>query len=93
MNERLHAERIVRGTHRRRLHDLRWADLPDGAFVLVGETPALVAGGQVVEWTRDGYRSRRPRPVRGSARVLTPPASVAALRAGYPVQVDDGARG
>jgi hypothetical protein len=93
MNERLHAERIVRGTHRRRQHDLRWADLPDGAFVLLGETPALVFGGHVVEWTREGYRGRRARPVRGTARVLTPPATVAALRAGYPVQVDDSARG
>jgi hypothetical protein len=93
MNERLHAERIVRGTHRRRLHDLRWADLPDGAFVLLGGTPALVAGGHLVEWALEGYRGRRPRPVRGTARVVTPPATVAALRAGYPVQVDDGARG
>jgi hypothetical protein len=93
MNARLHAERIVRGTHRRRLHDLRWANLPDGAFVLLGETPALVVGGHVVEWTREGYGGRRARPVRGTARVLTPPATVAALRAGYPIQVDDTARG
>jgi hypothetical protein len=33
MNRQLHGERIVRGTHRRRLHRLPWADLPDGAFV------------------------------------------------------------
>jgi hypothetical protein len=93
MNERLHAERVVRGTRRRRLHDLPWGDLPDGAFVLLGGTPAVVAGGQVVEWTHEGYRGRRPRPARGAACVLTPPATVAALRAGYPVQVDDAARG
>src|SRR4029077_20015955 len=28
MNRQLHGERIVRGTHRRRLHRLPWADLP-----------------------------------------------------------------
>jgi len=92
MNRRLHGERIERGTHRRRLHDLRWADLPDGAFVLVDDAPAVVAGDALVEWTREGYRDRRARPARGTARVITPPASVAALSAGYPVQIDDGAR-
>ena len=52
MNRQLHGERIVRGTHRRRLHAMSWNDLPDGAFVL-RETgaPALVLGGTLVEWT------------------------------------------
>ena len=39
MNRQLHGERIVRGTHRRRLHELPWADLPDGAFVLLDGSP------------------------------------------------------
>jgi hypothetical protein len=92
MNERLHGERIVRGTHRRRVHDLPWMDLPAGAFVLLGTTPAVVTGGHLVEWTHGGYGARRPRPARGTARVLTPPATVAALRAGYRIQIDDAAR-
>ena len=91
MNHVLHGERIVRGTHRRRLHDLPVADLPDGAFVLL-ETPHLVLGGELVEWTREGYGARRPRPVRGTVAVITPPCTVAVLRAGYPVQVDAARR-
>lgn len=93
MNQQLHAERIVRGTHRRRLHELPWADLPDGAFVLLDESPAAVIGDQLIEWTREGYRDRRARPTRGTATVITPPSTVAALRAGYPVQIDDSIRG
>ena len=86
MNRRLHAERLVRGTHRRRLHRLPWADLPDGAFVRTGR-PALVLGDTLVDWTTDGYGARRPRPRSGDAEVITPPASIAVLRAGYPVQI------
>jgi hypothetical protein len=92
MNRRLHGERIVRGTHRRRLHELPWDDLPDGTFVVTGDRPALVAGAELVEWTTDGYGERRRRPRRGTATVITPPASVAVLRAGYPLQIDDAAR-
>ena len=92
MNRRLHAERIVRGTHRRRLHALPWRDLPDGTFVLAGGTPALILGGELVEWTRAGYGTRRARPARGEAEVITPPSTVAVLRAGYPVQIDASAR-
>jgi hypothetical protein len=92
MNGRLHGERIFRGTHRRRFHQLPWTELPDGAFVLVDETPALVLGDALSEWTREGYGARRARPGRGTARVITPPSSLAVLRAGYPVQIDAGAR-
>jgi hypothetical protein len=89
INRQLHTERILRGTHRRRLHQMPWRGLPDGAFVVDGEgAPHLVLKHELVEWTRDGYRARRPRPARGEATVITPPSSIAALRAGYPVQID-----
>lgn len=92
MNHQLHGERIVRGTHRRRLHALPWAGLPDGTFVRLDDASFLVAGAQLTEWTPEGYRARRPRPAGGTAQVITPPSTVAVLRAGYPVQIDDSAR-
>ena len=91
MNRQLHGERIVRGTHRRRLHDLPVSGLPDGAFVLLGGGPYLVLGDAVVAWTREGYAARRPRPVRGTVPVITPPSTLDVLRAGYQVQIDPGA--
>jgi hypothetical protein len=92
MNRQLHHERIVRGTHRRRIHAVPWGDLPDGTFVHFEQSPAVVVGEQLTEWTRDGYRAPRARPTHGLADVITPPSTVAALRAGYPVQIDDTAR-
>lgn len=91
MNRQLHAERIISGTHRRRTHDLAWADLPGGTFVLLDAVPAIVIGEELVEWTAQGYGRRQPRPSSGSAHVITPPSSIAALRAGYPVQIDPSA--
>ena len=91
INRQLHRERIVRGTHRRRFHSVPWAELPDGAFVLADGAPALVLGDALVEWAHRGYGGRRSRPRRGSAEAITPPSSLAALRAGYPVQIDSGA--
>jgi hypothetical protein len=92
INRQLHGERIVRGTHRRRIHQMPWPSLPEGAFVLLDETPAVVVGDHLSEWTRGGYRGHQTRPARGTANVITPPSTVAAMRAGYPVQIDDGAR-
>jgi len=88
MNRRLHAERLYRGTHRRRFHAERWANLPDGTFVLDDGTPHLVKGRTLVPWSQTGYGTPRRRPVRGEATLITPPASVAVLRAGYPVVID-----
>jgi hypothetical protein len=92
MNQQLHGERIVRGTHRRQIHELPWAELPDGAFVLLNTSPAVVIGDQLTVWTHEGYRDKRARPPRGTASVITPPSSTAALRAGYWVQIDPSAR-
>jgi hypothetical protein len=91
MNRRLHGERIVRGTHRRRVHELAWPGLPDGTFVYVDDVPAVVADDHLTQWTLSGYGTRVRRPAAGTACVITPPASVAVLRNGYPVQVDAAA--
>ncbi|HKU58485.1 MAG TPA: hypothetical protein VJP39_02670 [Gaiellaceae bacterium] len=88
MNKQLHAERIFRGTHRRQLHAVAWRELPDGAFVLVDESPFLVHGDELVEWTTAGYGASRARPRGGTAQAITPPSTLAVLRNGYPVQVD-----
>jgi hypothetical protein len=91
INRQLHGERIVRGTHARRLHPMPWASLPDGAFVLAGGAPAIVIGDMVTTWGYEGYGARRPRPRSGMAEAITPPSTVAALQAGYAVQIDASA--
>lgn len=87
MNRRLHAERLVRGTHRRRLHTEAGDSLPDGTFVALEARPFLVLGPDLIEWTPTGYGARRPRPS-GDLTTITPPATVAVLRAGYPVDIN-----
>jgi hypothetical protein len=91
LDRRLHAERLHRGTHRRRLFELPWASLPAGAFVDLHGTPALVLEDRLVDWSTSGYGEGRSRPDRGTATVITPPSTVAAIAAGYPVQVDGSA--
>jgi hypothetical protein len=94
MNRQLHAERIVAGTHRRRLHPMPWRGLPNGTFVLPADgAPHVVLESDLVEWTRAGYGARHARPIRGEATVITPPSSVSVLRAGYAVQIDGSAFG
>jgi hypothetical protein len=92
MNRRLHGERLFRGTHLRRLHNIAWRDLPDGTFALVDGEPALVLLGALVGWTREGYGTPAVLPRSGTATVITPPSSIEVLRAGYPVQIDESAR-
>lgn len=91
MNRQLHSERLIPRTHRRRTHRAALSDLPDGTFIDLGGSPWLIAQGQLVEWTRSGYRARRPLPDDKLATIITPPASVAVIRAGYRVQIDASA--
>ncbi len=93
MNRQLHRERIERGTHTRRLHRMPWRGLPDGAYVLLEDGPAVVVGDGLTMWTPRGYGEHLRRPRAGDAEVITPPSSVRVLCAGYPVQIDDAARG
>lgn len=89
IDTRLHAERLVPRTRTRRLHEMRWADVPAGAFVMLDDAPHLVSAEGLVRWTTEGYADPRERPRQGTAAVLTPPASVAVLRTGYAPQVAD----
>jgi hypothetical protein len=85
----LHSERWDPARRGRRLHAYPWADLPDGAFVLIDDGTALVAGDRLVPWRPDNTYAVQPvpRPGTGRARLLTPPSVVEALRGGLPVQV------
>lgn len=88
IDRRLHDERAGAGADGRgkRVHDLAWASLPDGTFVVTGaDVPALVLGDRLVPWSPGpaAYGPPVRRPARGRARVLTPPSTVAVLAHGY----------
>lgn len=78
----LHRERVTRD-RTKQLHEAPVADLPDGTMVRLDGAAWLVHGGELLAWTPGGYAGRRARPARGAVDVLTPPSSVAVLRAGY----------
>ncbi|MEO6715034.1 MAG: hypothetical protein ABIM89_16625 [Mycobacteriales bacterium] len=80
----LHDERL--GPDRaKRVHRLPWHDLPDGTFAAVNGAPHLVFGDRLIPWraAAEAYGAPSARPRTGRATVLTPPSTVAVLRAGY----------
>ena len=81
MDKVLHAERL-RG-RAKRLHRRNIDELPDGAFAAFDGAAFAVRGETLLHWTPEGYDARRPRPRRIVVDVLTPPAIVAVLSAGY----------
>lgn len=78
----LHSSRAERGGRRLRRHKSEMADLPDGAFVLLDDGPALVLGSRVVPMGARGYEEPRPRSA-GEATVLTSRVMLDVLKAGY----------
>jgi hypothetical protein len=77
----LHGERL-RG-RAKRLHRRNINALPDGAFVALEGTAFAVRGNALLRWTPQGYEARTPRPRGIAVDVLTPPAILAVLSAGY----------
>jgi hypothetical protein len=81
MDATLHGERILSGA--KRTHDLRLPleSLPDGTMAAAGTHAFLVVAGRWFRWSMAGYVPADPIPrVDG---LITPPATIAALRAGY----------
>lgn len=81
MDDVLHLERLKGG--QKRLHPISTpaATLPTGAMFAIDARAFLVADGMSYEWTVEGYRSAgQPS---AEVRILTPPSTLRALRAGY----------
>lgn len=78
----LDAER--RDGRSKRFHALAASSLPDGTMIRVPEGDGFLAlkGADALLWSPSGYGERRPRP-KGTVLSCTPPASLAALGAGY----------
>jgi hypothetical protein len=75
VDARLHEERLGPGPTR------KIASLPDGAFVLLDDSPWLVLGDELRRWTPGGYAERRT--ATGRAPLLTPASSLLALEPGW----------
>ncbi|HSV68257.1 MAG TPA: hypothetical protein VLJ59_20510 [Mycobacteriales bacterium] len=81
MDDVLHEERrMVDGRRRTRLADP--ATLPDGVMILDEDQPWLLRRSELLRWTPAGYAERRALPGTAVA-VLTPPATVATIAAGF----------
>jgi hypothetical protein len=81
MDEILHAERL--DGRAKRLHRRKLGDLPDGAMIALEEGAFAVRAPSLLRWTPAGYRARKRRPGGITVDVLTPPAILAVLAAGY----------
>jgi hypothetical protein len=81
MDDVLHRQRL-RGRAKRR-HRRKIDTLPDGAFVALGEGAFALRGDALVRWAPQGYVERKTRPRGIAVEVLTPPAILAVLSAGY----------
>lgn len=81
MDAILHAERLVGKT--KRTHRLAFAALPDGAMIARDDAALAVRGRHLLRWSPAGYVEALPRARGGEADVLTPPAMLKVLSAGY----------
>jgi hypothetical protein len=78
----LHTQRLD-GREKRRHHAVL-DTLPDGAMVVLeNDAPLAVRGEALLPWSFAGYGPPRPRPRGIEVDLLTPPAIVATLAAGY----------
>jgi hypothetical protein len=81
MDEVLHRERL--NGRRKRMHRLAIDTLPDGAFVALEEGAFAIRDDALLRWSPQGYDARKARPRAIAVDVLTPPAILAVLSAGY----------
>lgn len=94
IDSRLHAERVA-SDRSKRTYRAALEELPDGVFVTLeeaGEPAFLVWENRLFPWSAGGYGRPRSRPRGVRAVVLTPPSTVATIRAGYAPEVHASAR-
>jgi hypothetical protein len=83
MNARLHAERVEPRTRRQRTRPAVAGDLPDGVMARHDGACGLLASGRFLQWSFAGYREPVKLAPDAAVELLTPPASVAVIAAGY----------
>jgi len=81
MDRVLHRERL-HGRAKRR-HRRSTDGLPDGVFIALDGAAFALRGAALLRWTPQGYDARMSRPRGSMVDVLTPPAIIAVLSAGY----------
>jgi hypothetical protein len=79
----LHSQRVESRTRRKLTRPAPLGTLPDGAMALHLGAPALVIGGALLPWSFEGYGPKLVVPAGTIVEMLTPPAIVRALEAGY----------
>jgi len=77
----LHEQRLC--GRAKRLHRRDVDALPDGALIATEEGAFAVRGKSLLRWTPDAYDDCRPKSRGAKVDVLTPPAILAILSAGY----------
>jgi hypothetical protein len=94
IDEQLHAERIAADRSKRDYVSILH-ELPDGVFVKTaasGDRACLLWNRLLLEWTPGGYRESWRVRKGEKVTVLTPPSTVAAVRAGYLPEVHESAK-
>lgn len=81
MDALLHRQRRASGGMARRLDRAALAALPDGAMIEAAGLACALRRGQALPWDFSGYGEAQTLPE--EARLITPPATIAALIAGY----------
>ena len=81
MDQVLHRQRLLGRVKRR--HRRGIDGLPDGAVIALDGAAFAVRGDALLRWTPEGYRARVRRPRGTMVDVLTPPATLKVLAAGY----------
>jgi hypothetical protein len=89
IDDRLQAERVGPG-RTKRTFTANLDEVPDGVFVNLegrGDEAHLIWKRGLLAWSLGGYTGRRPRRRGQEVTVLTPRATVAAIRSGYEPEV------
>lgn len=83
IDARLHAERVDPRSRRQVTRPTLVGGLPDGVMVRYGDSTGLLADGRIFPWSFTGYGAPLPISAATPVDLLTPPATVATIAAGY----------
>lgn len=92
MDARLHDERVDSRTRQQLTRSSPLGVLPDGAMIRYNGAPALIVRGRVLPWSFSGYAAPTVLAPSTMVELLTPPAIVATLAAGYQPMIHPSAK-